>query len=392
MTLSTEAIAEKRFDKVSDVQDWISESTGHLDRVSINGVLENGAEFVDDEYLGDGDTMLRFNDRGIRAFCSLVGFRFDQLKKLETPSLATAVMNDLLQQKDVRSKLAEMEFVVDDRSMTVIGVVSESYVSYDNDRFLKDLQKFLTSVKGDEPSAFEEAYVVNTELTVRFCSTKRHGDITLLGGRGPDRSKLGMEFHNSMVGTSSVRVNFYLHRLVCANGMMVPAGESVSRIHHSGNQGTFDKRLKHRFGELLRKLDSLEDMLQTLGAMPLQPEILVSNREINRQLFEVIPATKRTICDGENLQLVYPSNATTEEKRVLKIEHDTKVAQLIPKYFGREHSRGVFATPYRGTATVFDLINVFTEYAKDKTPSQRLEIEERSGTLAKYISDNKKKL
>lgn len=392
MSLSTAAIAEARFDKLSDVQNWISESKDHLDRVSINGVLENGAEFVDDEYLGDGDTMLRFNDRGIRALCRLVGFRFDQLEKLETPSLATAVMNDLLQQQDIRSKLAEMEFVVDNRSMTVIGVVSESYVSYDNHRFLQDLQQFLDSVKGDEPSEFEEAYVVNTELTVRFCSTKRHGDITLLGGRGPDRSKLGMEFHNSMVGTSSVRVNFFLHRLVCANGMMVPAGESVSRIHHSGSPETFDKRLKHRFGELLRKLDSLKEMLQTLGAMPLQAERLVTNNEINKQLFEVIPATKRTICDGEKLQLVYPANATTEQRNALRIEHDTKIAQLIPQYFGREHSKGVFGSNFRNTATVFDLINVFTEYAKSEPPSQRLEIEERSGKLAKYISDNKKKL
>ena len=51
MSLSTAAIAEARFDKLSDVQNWISESKDHLDRVSINGVLENGAEFVDDEQL-----------------------------------------------------------------------------------------------------------------------------------------------------------------------------------------------------------------------------------------------------------------------------------------------------------------------------------------------------
>jgi hypothetical protein len=38
------------------------------------------------------------------------------------------------------------------------------------------------------------------------------------------------------------------------------------------------------------------------------------------------------------------------------------------------------------------LINVFTEYAKDRPPSQRLEIEEKAGRLAKYINDNKRKL
>ena len=133
-------------------------------------------------------------------------------------------------------------------------------------------------------------------------------------------------------------------------------------------------------------------MLTTLGAMPFEPERLVSNREINQQLFEVLPATKRTICDSENLQLIYPTNATADEKRKLRIEHDATIAALIPEHFGGEHSRRVLQSNYRDSATVFDLINVFTEYAKDTSPSQRLEIEERAGKLAKYISDNKKKL
>jgi hypothetical protein len=392
MALITEAVPETRFDRLAEVQDWICDTVGHLDRVPVNGVLESGAQFFDDEYLGDGDTMFRFNGFGIRALCRLIGFRFDQLSKLESPSLATAVLNDLLQQQDTRSKLSESEFVIDDRSMTVIGIVSQSYVSYDNSQFISDIQHFLDSVKKDEPFEFQEAYVVNTELTVRFCSTKRHGEIKGRGGQDVDRSKLGMEFQNSMVGTSSVRLNYFLYRLVCANGMMVPAGESVSRIHHSGNRDTFNKRLQHRFEELLRKLDSLSEMLMTLGAMPFEPERLVSNREINQQLFEVLPAMKRTICDSENLKLIYPTDATAEEKRRLTIKHDTKIASLIPKYFAGKDSQRVFASSFRDSATVFDLINVFTEYAKGTSPSQRLEIEEKAGRLAKYISDNKKKL
>src|SRR5215510_2022685 len=143
MALITEAVPETRFDRLAEVQDWISDIVGHLDRVPVNGVLESGAQFIDDEYLGDGDTMLRFNEHGIRALCRLIGFRFDQLSKLETPSLATAVLNDLMQQQDTRSKLSESELVIDDRSMTVIGIVSQSYVSYDNSQFLSDIQNFL---------------------------------------------------------------------------------------------------------------------------------------------------------------------------------------------------------------------------------------------------------
>lgn len=392
MALIAETVPQTRFDRFDDVQDWISDTSGHLDRLSVKGVLESGAAFIDDEYLGDGDTMFRFNEDGIRALCRLAGFRFDQLSKLESPSLATAVLNDLLSQQDVRTRMSDSEFVVDDRSMTIIGIVSASYVSYDNPQFIGDIQNFLDSIQKDEPFTFQEGYVVNTELTVRFCSTKRHGEIKGRGGQDVDRTKLGMEFHNSMVGTSSVRVNYFLHRLICANGMMVPASESVSRIHHSGNRETFNRRLQHRFDELLRKLNTMAEMLTTLGEIPFDPARLVSNRDVNSQLFEVIPAMKRTICDGEGLRLDYPSNATAEERRKLKIEHDAAVARLIPKYFAGEHSKRVFQTTFRDSATVFDLVNVFTEYAKGTTPSLRLDIEEKTGRLAKYISDNKKKL
>jgi hypothetical protein len=392
MALIAEAVPQTRFDQLDTVQDWIKDTSGRLDRLSVNDVLDNGAAFIDDEYLGDGETMFRFNEDGIRSLCRLVGFRFDQLSKLESPLLATAVLNDLLSQKNVRTKLSDADFVVDGRSMTIIGIVSASYVSYDNSQFLADIQKFLESIKKNEAFDFQEGYVVNTELTVRFCSTKRHGEIKGLGGQGVDRTKLGMEFHNSMVGTSSVRVNYFLHRLVCANGMMVPASEAVSRIHHSGNHTTFHRRLQHRLDELVRKLNTMEEMLTTLGEIPFDPVRLVSNREVNSQLFEVIPAMKRTICDGERLRLDYPSDVTAEEKLKLKIEHDATVATLIPKYFAGEHSKRVFQTSLRDSATVFDLVNVFTEYAKGMTPSLRLDIEEKSGRLAKYISDNKKKL
>ncbi len=47
---------------------------------------------------------------------------------------------------------------------------------------------------------------------------------------------------------------------------------------------------------------------------------------------------------------------------------------------------------FRDEATIFDFVNVFTEYAKTQSPSQKLEIEERAGTLAKFIAGNARKL
>jgi hypothetical protein len=40
---------------------------------------------------------------------------------------------------------------------------------------------------------------------------------------------------------------------------------------------------------------------------------------------------------------------------------------------------------------MFDFVNVFTEYAKDCRPAQKLETEEKAGALAKYIAENARK-
>ncbi len=65
---------------------------------------------------------------------------------------------------------------------------------------------------------------------------------------------------------------------------------------------------------------------------------------------------------------------------------------MIPEHFGCEYSNRVFKTKLRDGATAFDFINVFTEHAKAQQLSRKLDIEERAGTLAKYIANNAKKL
>jgi len=391
MPIIAEPIREVSLDKIDSVHDWIRETQKHLTRVPVEGVLSNGAVFHDDEYLGDGEVMLKFNTRGIRSFCQRLGFRFDQLAKLETPTLASQVLNDLIQQKEILSKLSEDDFVLDERTGTVIGIVSGTYVSYSNEQFLADIYRLLGELPKTDLFVFREAYGINTELTLRFGSEKRYGTLNGRNGAVEDRTQFGLNFENSMVGTSSVRINYFLYRLICSNGMMVPASSSVNRVFHSGSRESFTARLGRVFKEALRKLDWLGSIFERLGSLPFVPEKLAHNDRTSRQIFEIIPASKQTICDRERLQLRYPSNVSETDRRSLRLEHDTRVIALIPKHFGGEYAGRVFQSSFRDNATMFDFVNVFTEYAKDCRPAQKLEIEEKAGALAKYIAENARK-
>jgi hypothetical protein len=401
MPISTEPIPEVTLPTPSDLTEWINKTQKSLHRLPILGLIENGAEFHDDEYLGDGDVLLRFNEHGFRAFCQKIGFRYDQLELIETPSLASSVMNDLVRQSVVRSNLNDEEFVIDQDTNTIIGIVSNSYVGYSNDQFLIDIGDFLKSLPREtqrdllppeDGFQFHEAFGINTELTIRYIFPKiKHGKIQSRRGTSEDVSKFGLEFKNSMVGTSSVRINYFLYRLVCSNGMMVPAASSTNRVFHSGKRDTFKGRLDTCFKEVHRKIDGLADLLKTLGAINFDPLKLAHDNSVSGRIFDIIPVMKQTICDAEGMNLRYPQEISEAEKLRLKIEHDCDVIGCIPNYFGGEHSKKIFTSRMRDNVTMFDFINVFTEYAKSCPPSRKLDIEGKTGALAKYISDNARK-
>lgn len=391
MPFHTEPIAETELGTLTAVADWISDTQRSLKRVSVEGVLKHGADFRDDEYLGDGDTLLHFNEPGFHAMCLRLGCRRELLERLETPALASQVLNDLLAQREVLETLSGDEFVIDQRTGTIIGLVSKTYVTYSNENFLKDITSRIGHLPKNEAFVLQEAYGINTALTMRFVSVQKHGVIKGPGGEGEDTSNLGLEFANSMVGNFSVRINYYLHRLICANGMMVPASESVNRVFHSGTKDSFQQRLDRCLQGVMRGLGQLDDILKILGSRRFDPPQLARNRSFSDQIFDVIPGTKQSLCEQGDLFLRYPQDVSAGEREKMRQAHDARLIEMIPTHYGGEHTNALFKGRYRDAATLFDFINIFTEQAKKHSPSRKLGIQEKAGALAKYIASNAKK-
>jgi hypothetical protein len=391
MPFHTEAVSQTRLNTMADVSDWISDTQRSLTRIPVEGVLDQGATFRDDEYFGDGDALFHFNQQGFVALCKRLGCRQDLLYRLKMPDLPSQILNDLLAQREIRESLATDEFVMDERTNTIIGMVSKSYVTYTNFDLLKDINTRLESLPENDMLIFAEAYGINTELTVRFLAELKHTNVKMRCGRGDDKSKVGLEFANSMVGTSSVRINYYLRRLLCSNGMMVTAAESVNRVFHAGKSNSFQNRMDRCFNEVVRNLDGLQVMLTTLGGMNFEPSLLARDKVITDQIFSIIPSSKKDLCDEHHIALRYPTDAPASQRELMRQAHDAQLIGLIPKHFGGEHSGNVFKTYLRDSSTVFDFINVFTEHAKEHPPAIKLEIEEKAGALAKYIANNAKK-
>ena len=127
-------------------------------------------------------------------------------------------------------------------------------------------------------------------------------------------------------------------------------------------------------------------MVEALGAIPFDPEMLTKLGRSN-QIFDIIQGSKSIIIDKKKIRKRLPNNANAIDR----IHREAEIIGHIPDCFGKEFSNKVFNSKYRDNASMFDFINVFTEYAKDQSIQEKIEIEEKSGVLADWIAKNKKK-
>jgi hypothetical protein len=392
MAFACKPIIQEEFSNIEKLYQWVKDEEPVLSRVPIVGLIENGARFLDDEYFGEAGSLLKFNEKGMRSFCSLLGLKYELLKLIERPSLVCDLLNDLILQLEIQTKLASLEFVIDQRSDTIIGAVSDSYITYGNKEFLDDISRLLRldsssgAKSGSGRFEFISGFSINTQTIARFVLTVEGGKVSGKGGEGEDISKVGIQFKNSMVGDSAVTIDYFIHRLLCANGLIAPVGGAVNRVIHSGKKATFDERLKKSFAEVEKTIGRAGEMLAELVQIPFDP-MLLAKAELSDRIFDIIPASRSTILDEKEIKRVPTKKLTPSQI----IEREAKIIGYVPECFGGETSSRVFRSKYRDNASMFDFINVFTEHAKEEPPQARIEIEEKSGALADWIFKNKKK-
>ena len=393
MAFYYEPIPEESFQTLEDVYRSAEKEKESLARIPIKGLLEHGARFIDDEYFGDETQAYQFNQKGIRSLCSFLGIRLDTLELLERQNLATEVLNDLLVQRAADERLKTQELIIDESANVIIGVVSESYISYSNHHFLKDIEKLLqlekhqhSLFKDDSNFIFKGAYSVNTQMSLRFTIKKKVGVVRGHGGTGKDVTELGFQLKNSMIGDSSININFFLYRMICANGLIVPVGFAVNRYFHSGNIDNFYERLENAFNEITKRIGKAGQLIEDLGALNYSSQLL-AELNLSEMIFNIIPGSKRQIVDAYKIANT-PRGDSKEKNRILR---DAEIIGHIPDVFGREDSKKVFTSKWRDNATMFDFINIFTEYAKELSIAQKIEVEEKAGYLADWIAKNKRK-
>lgn len=364
------------FDDLPALEEYVKIELEKYVMVPIQNFLDNKACFFEDKYYGHDQLFVKFNEDGIKSFCKVCGIPFDFINNLKEPGLTSMVLNDYLMQDKIKKRISRYNFVMDQKSYTVSGVVSHSYVGYSNKTFLDDLKKNFP--KTISTFDVQTSYVINTRLFLRLLSPEiKAGIVTGTGGTGEDISRVGIQLSNSMLGDRPVKASFFVYRLVCANGLILASLNESGSVRHSGKEETFTKRLETNINPVLRRLKYVPEKIKSLSEINYDAEKIVKLGGA-KLVYDIIPLRSWEF----------------EERNRLKgkdlFDYDIKKISQYPFHYGGQYARKVFDSKWRDNQNMFDFINIFTEYAQKLDPLKRVTIEEKSGKLANWILQNKK--
>lgn len=391
------AVAEARQEEFADVLDTIqfaAEEQRRIYRLPLTPYLKQGARFTEDGVLGVGANGLRLNEYGFDQFCRLIGANSYFLQRLREPGLASRILNDVLVSGNTTKPIDNLELVCDEDSKQVVGIVSDRYVGYSNRTFIDDIlsvldgsgQKSLFPDTGD--FQFLRAYSVNTRLFMRVKSKHAVGKVEGRGGQGEDLSEIGLEFSNSMAGGHAVRLAYFVHRLICANGLVAKVASGKGRLVHSGDEQKFREKLFNNTRSVLGGLDTARKMIETLGAIRFDAGKLAAHYAVKDILSVIADPETREQVQSSLRDADFPEIKNKTERDIAR--NADKILQL-PSLIGGSEARQVFSSAWRDDASMYDFINIFTAQAKQFDHARRMQTEEKAGELADWIVNNKKR-
>lgn len=168
-----------------------------------------------------------------------------------------------------------------------------------------------------------------------------------------------------MIGNSSVKIDYFIYRAICSNGLVAEVFNNKNRIIHSGKKENFIKRLNEVLNPIMKEMIQMPKLLKELVEIDYKP-ITLANIDGAEKIYKIIPL--------DDLEYKKRQDLKKKEDRI-KFDEE-KMKKYVNMYSG-EHSKAVFASSFRVNQSIFDFINIFTEYAHSpniKSNKQRKQV------------------
>ena len=322
---------------------------------------------------------LSVSERGWVSLCRAVGCDYRTIQWIQSPGLASMVLNDAWCRKK------GSRIVVDGN--TVVGVVGRTYQQYAHSRMIEKIDANIKEKRGDW-TAVQHAWkqigakrgiarTVGTELRISIPLQRvtHPASVRGIGGTAKDISWVGLDARNSLAGECALGVGISVLRLVCANGMVLPAASSKFRIRHTGQPGRIDSE----FTRVLVSADARGqiELLERLGRTTYCAETLSDDVESIRLIRTIL----RFLKGGGTWRNRLPLRPGKHKDK------HVNVLEALPEKLAGPLSGAVWRSSYRCNATWWDFLNVFTEQAQHcESMAKQLAVEDLAGRLAKRLA------
>jgi len=388
MAFLYESLEPVSFQSWDNLKNYIKTTETNIKKIGLEELIDAKAHFFEDSRFGTIDYNFGFTEYSYKALCQYFSIPVAIIEGITQEGLASSLLNDFMKNNKGKQDFRDVYLIVDEDRRKILGIVTSSYVYYTNTEFIEAIEQFLESDKGQEIEVnIDSAHYHHTRLYIRLITRIEAGIATGMGGTKKDITKVGLQLTNSMVGDLPVRVSFFLYRMLCANGLVARTNEIVAMVKHSGYRESFDQRLNERVMALLEEVQMVHKLLQGLADLQFDPKKL-AKAGFGGIILDIIPEMRSTL----RLNVSLEEESEIEDPKKRKLWRETTYLEAIPRVYGREHSLQVFNSHWRDNASMFDFINVLTEYAKELPIMTRLQVEERVGEFADYVLKNKGKL
>ena len=252
-----------------------------------------------------------------------IPYRYAEKLRMEEPRLLDQNLNALLRRSNEKRLIRTL-------GSQCRAVLSPSYRILDNYSFLGTVLPMLAQM----PDAkLNEAYLTETHLHISLVFQSAQGYV-----KPGDPVRYGVMLANSEVGTGSLSVWSFIHRLVCSNGLVVTEadGPSIRRVH-------IGKRM--------------EDLTK-----------LPSDREVWLEYGDVVRAT----ADNKRLPPILHRLQIAAQTPVMDAPEDA-VEKMAKKFqLTKDEGERVLSRYTAGNdLSTWGLVNAITEAAKDAESVQR---------------------
>lgn len=377
MGFKVEKVQEGIFNTFKELKESTIIEKANTTFIPIKDFIDKAASFEEDNYFGFKMNWLTFNKDGFEEFCRRFKVPYDFIQKLDETNLVSKILNNHIKSEVIKKDLLNNKFVIDKAKNKIVGVVSNTYIDYSNKEFLEDIEEAYPDIFKDYE--ITESYIINTKLYLRLLSSKiKSGYAKGDNYEGEDISRIGLQLKNSMIGNSSIKIDYFIYRALCSNGLVVEAFNEKNKILHSGRRENFIKRLEVRLTPVIKDLPRVSKLLRELVEIEFNPYTL-AKLQAGEFIYKIIPISSKE----------HEQRSKLKGEELIEWDKNT-ILKYVNNYSG-ELSRKVFLSSFRNNQSMFDFVNIFTEFAHSpqNTKKQRIYIEEKTGEFAAWILKNK---